>query len=368
MPKQAIDIDTDAVSTLLGGLWRRTYASGHDRGGSTFVFSEEKTAGDVIILKSERTCTEARPVFVPGIGRMYLYSYLSDPAFPGLRRFLSDYRDVHVVRYRPGKRVVLSAWHPEYGEVMIKTIARGIVGVVARMNAVWQVRADLEFAVAKPVAWSWAINTVVQQRLPGKPLALHSPDIDPGQVSKLASAIRSLHECDARFPQQFGTAEQQCRSHRYARIIKRCVAGSRSAVNNVLVRLDQLEEKMAKNPDEYRPLHGSLHSKQWLIDGHRLALVDFDRAAMGHPELDAATLIAEFDYEPDPWGRTVNESFLDAFMPCDLGTLLYYRVHKHLAKAFKASKSPDPVNAHAKTHRNLRRALALDPHTRGRIT
>lgn len=107
------------------------------------------------------------------------------------------------------------------------------------------------------------------------------------------------------------------------------------------------------------PIHGSLHSHQWLVNDDRLALIDFDRAAMGHAELDIATFLAELDYESFEYAAKISRAFLDGFEDFDLPTLAYYRAHKHLAKAFKASKTTNSNDAANKTRRNLVRAVSL---------
>lgn len=47
------------------------------------------------------------------------------------------------------------------------------------------------------------------------------------------------------------------------------------------------------------PVHGAPHQHQWLADGEQLGLIDFGRFALGDPELDLATLLAELADESD---------------------------------------------------------------------
>ena len=46
------------------------------------------------------------------------------------------------------------------------------------------------------------------------------------------------------------------------------------------------------------PVHGAPHQHQWLADGQRLGLIDFDRFALGDPELDLAVTLAVNRVQP----------------------------------------------------------------------
>jgi aminoglycoside phosphotransferase (APT) family kinase protein len=62
--------------------------------------------------------------------------------------------------------------------------------------------------------------------------------------------------------------------------------------------LAEIDRRHAAAPDRVaRPLHGAPHKGQWLADGDRLALVDFDRFGLGDPESDVAVFEAEMEYE-----------------------------------------------------------------------
>jgi hypothetical protein len=85
---------------------------------------------------------------------------------------------------------------------------------------------------------------------------------------------------------------------------------------------------------------------QWLADGERLGLVDFDRFCLGDPELDAATFVAEIDCE-DPattprevLGAAFLRGYADMAGPLEPDLLTAYLAHKRLAKAEKAARKP----------------------------
>jgi aminoglycoside phosphotransferase (APT) family kinase protein len=89
-----------------------------------------------------------------------------------------------------------------------------------------------------------------------------------------------------------------------------------------------------------RTIHGSPHPHQWLDHCGRLALVDFDRLSLGPIEIDAATFVAELDFEKGGL-RSEVAAFLAAYEKrvgvLDHRLLALYRAHKHFAKAFKAA-------------------------------
>jgi thiamine kinase-like enzyme len=101
-------------------------------------------------------------------------------------------------------------------------------------------------------------------------------------------------------------------------------------------------------------VHGALHTRQWLRKPDRLALVDFDRCAMGDAELDIATFLAEWDYESVPIGERVKSAFMAHINGKNVARIAFYRAHKHLSKAFKASRALK-TGAQAKVQRNLQR-------------
>ena len=76
-----------------------------------------------------------------------------------------------------------------------------------------------------------------------------------------------------------------------------------------------------------------------------MGLVDFDRICFGDPELDAATFIAEMDFEDHQAVpvEEINGLFLEAYQsvagPLDNDLLQAYRAHKRLAKALKAARA-----------------------------
>ena len=90
-----------------------------------------------------------------------------------------------------------------------------------------------------------------------------------------------------------------------------------------------------------RCIHGAPHAHQWLDNGDQLGLVDFDGFALGDPELDVATFMAEIDFEDGEKApiAAINQRFLAGYAavagPLDEQLLHAYRAHKRLSKALR---------------------------------
>lgn len=324
-----------------------------------FVFQRRGDPRDILVLRNDDVCPGASELQVPGYGEMFCHSFINDPALAGLQDILDRYDSCQVLRYRPGKRITIAATDRMHGPVIIKCVASGVADVYDRLRAVWEEQHDLDFTVGRPIDCFLDTNTFVQARVTGRPIELNSDEFDDALVSRMTGALSSLHHSRIDFSQQFDTGTQHQRSMRYARTIQARMPELVGIVDELGNELDNLRQRLQCQVDSSVPIHGSLHSHQWLRDGDQLALVDFDRAAMGHRELDIATFLAEFDYESPALGVAVNRVFLAGFDEYDSSALTYYRAHKHLGKAFKASKSSQTNTALAKTRRNLCRALQI---------
>ena len=284
---------------------------------------------------------------------------VDDPAFSGLTATLQHYDFYEVLRYRPGKRITIGAIDPEHGAVIVKYIAKGAQSILDCLTAVSSVYQELEFEVSRPISYAPESNHFVQERLAGDPVSVADLASSPTLVQKMAAATASLHRSAAVFDTSFEASSQRLRTERYLGLIESRFPDTGAEIAAIRGTLAELEDHINRRQAALVPVHGSLHSHQWLSYQGRLALVDFDRAAMGHPELDVATFLAEFDYESPAIASAVNPWFVAGIESLDARTLLFYRGHKHLAKAFKASKATDFDTASSKTRRNLNRCTCL---------
>ena len=361
MHAQTVDLDNDAMHHLLGGKWVRVFANCSANGKATFVFQNKTDRSDLVVMRTEEkdSAYNTQRIDVPGIGRMHFHRAVDDPALGGLQAILDEYAPYEIVRYRPGKRLTAIGEDKVHGPVVIKCVARGVGEIWEKHGILWAYRHQFRFFVSKPLKKYAIANTFVQTKLDGVPLQIERLSDARNVGAALANAIASMHHSDARFSSSFTVEDQQRRTARYVDKITERFPEYREIISALEVRLENLTSTLLARARIPSPIHGSLHSHQWLKSANGLALVDFDRVVMGDPELDAATFLAEWDYEPETLGKPIKQSFLEAFGSFDEMHLQFYRAHKHISKAFKAAKGSAEQVARYKCGRNLRRAEQL---------
>jgi len=350
---------TDHRSCVPGPQWLAEYSrttTGCDR---VYVYRHTDDRRRRLILRNDGAWPAGREVEVADMGTMRAYELLDDPALTAVREVLRGYPRYVVLRYRPGKRLTVAAEDPLLGPVIVKCIANGANPMFERLRELQRVRPELDFHASMPYARHRRETVFVQQRLHGvEPVFDHRAQ-SARLVRRMALALESLHRSAANFENVFDPADQRRRTERYAVSIRNKFPSLSGLVDSLSDRLAALEHRLSATPPPIVPIHGSLHSHQWLVDGGELALVDFDRAAMGHAELDIATFLAEWDYESGELSRSIRREFVRGFTAYDPTALVFYRAHKHFAKAFKAAKDIDMVRAGVKCRRNLENAHRL---------
>jgi aminoglycoside phosphotransferase (APT) family kinase protein len=175
----------------------------------------------------------------------------------------------------------------------------------------------------------------------------------------MGAAAAALTRSRLALPTSYDATTQLADSTRKVAELIRLVPGLGPAATRLLDELRALQAA-ARGPAP-RPIHGAPHAHQWLICGDRLGLVDFDRVALGDPERDAATFMAELDFED----RTtvgveeLNRAFLGGYEEVagalDPALLRAYRAHKRLAKALRTARALRP-DGDERAERHLARA------------
>src|SRR5262249_10581688 len=140
-------------------------------------------------------------------------------------------------------------------------------------------------------------------------------------------------------------AAQMAASIRCGKELCTRVRQTASYVSTMLGTLEQIHTSVRTR---CRPIHGDLDARQWLYDGRRLGLTDFDDFALGEPELDAATFLAELEFEVGPNDRIsrLKDAFLSGYEAAS------YLLNRHLLAAYLA---------HKRIYKALRLARALRP-------
>ena len=103
---------------------------------------------------------------------------------------------------------------------------------------------------------------------------------------------------------------------------------------------------------------------QWLIDEDRLGLVDFDRFALGEPEFDLSTFVAELDTEKALTRpvEAIESAMIEGYgargIEIDVARARLYRAHKRLSKVMRTAWSVR-ADAAQRAERHLRSAESL---------
>jgi len=263
---------------------------------------------------------------------------------PRLAGVLDELGDAGVVRYRPGKRCTLRGTTAD-GDRFVK-VGPGADCRHADGVALWRAAADrdLGFDVARPLGLDRTRRAVHQGVVTGSGImdVLLGGD---GHVcaGRLGIALGALATSAVRPTATAPPSTQQSRTRRAARRVVERIPALAVPVHRLVDELDACHGRLARRT--LVPVHGAPHAEQWLDGDGRLGLVDFDRFALGEPELDLATFLAELDAEPvaiEAIERSLVEGFRSSGTMLDPVRLDLYRRHKRLAKVTRTAWSLRP--------------------------
>lgn len=272
-----------------------------------------------------------------------------DPGLPGLAAVVAAVDRCEVVRYRPGRRCTLHV-RTARGWRWVKVLPGDeAAGVVATSSALWRAaRAGwLGFAVAEPDRLDGAAGAAWHHELAGRPV--EPLVLGPGAlpvVRRLGEALGRLGRAPLHPVARTGRADQLART---GRAVERAARALPPLAGELRARLAALAAAAGRLPPERSvPVHGAPHVHQWLLDGDRLGLVDFDRFALGEPELDLATFVAELRSERrlsvglGDVGAALCAGYEATGAPVDPAVLDWYRAHKLLSKVTRAAWAVRP--------------------------
>jgi hypothetical protein len=269
---------------------------------------------------------------------------------PLLTRHLADLRsrpqaDVRVLRYRPHKRCLLlyaakgAAGRREVIGKVYKQAPRA-AEAAGRQRILRNETADSGLVIPEPLAVLPALNLLLMERLPGRPMndVLRVGPRD-GQEQFLARraavALSILHSLRPGHGEVHSLADELGR-------IRRRVDELQLVAPVLVARMTALLDRIASEADRNgspRPslLHGDFKPSQLLVDRGHLAVLDLDRAWLGDPALDVGNFKAQCRKEAILTGRDalrgLARPFLDEYgrrAPTD-GLALRARLFETLA-------------------------------------
>lgn len=319
----------DPFPALLGDAeaWQRSYGRIDSKGRTVLLYDRRGAQPDTCAVMLANGAHETA-----GIGAFTIAHWSDDPQLPALHDVAQRWPDAVPVRYRPGKRCTL--FLPRGGGLFIKALAddRG-AGIADDARLLWQAhrKGGLDFRVARPLGWFFGAKLLVQHKLAGTGLASRLRERDGATLARrMGAANASLALAELQPARRYDYQWQLQRTGKYARRMGKRLP----AAVPLLARIMAALAKVTPGPAD-RPIHGAPHLHQWLMDDTgALALVDFDRFGLGDPELDAATFLAEADFEDGFTG--IGAAYVAGFAgayPLNPQLVEAYRLHKHVAKA-----------------------------------
>lgn len=297
------------------------------------------------------------------VGWLCLSRFPADTALPTLPALLAETPQAVVVRYRPQRRCTLRiATHGETLFAKIYPDERGAIVHHANL-ALWTEASQghLDFVVARPVCWDAQTCTLWQAAIAGHPVAARLLETQGTPLAeRMGRAAASLTISSLKPPEVFDAATQMQRSRRYAHELRQRLPQLGTLLDVLFERLTHCHARSAGRPQ--RPIHGALHAHQWLDDGKRLGLVDFDRLSWGDAELDVATFLGELAFEKTPYTAQIAAAFLAGYeamsAPLDHRLITTYRAHKYLAKALRTARAVRP-DADERAQRIVQQAVQI---------
>ena len=305
----------------------------------------------------------ARIVRAGAAGLLRVSCFLADPSLPTLGRALAAHGQATVVRYRPGRRCTIRV--DEAGRISFAKVYAD--GAAERAHAdgldLWRAagRGELGFLVAKSERFDPELRSVWHESVAGAPVKGQLRGPRGGELARrLGRAAGTLGRSSLRPRARRDRRMELARSRMRCAELERRVPALGNPARRLLAALDAAHAACNLTPP--RPIHGALHVSQWLENGAGVALLDYDSLALGDPELDAATFLADLDVENrdrvpvDRLGAAFVSGFVATAGPLDSRLLATYRAHRLLEKSLRVARALRP-DGDRKAERRLRMAI-----------
>ncbi len=323
------------------GRWRREYARYHPGEDPWSVCLFEGTAG--LLVRVDALLLPDSADFVHSVlGPLRIAQFPDDAALPSLGEVMAMLEWVQVVRYRPGKRCTLRGF-ASGSERFVKVIPGG-ERIYADALTLWSGyrAAAFSFVVAEPFGWHEPTDSFWQGVVPGRPIAQEVFGADGARISRRLGAALGELAASKLTPSVQNPIDEQLQ--RTTLSMSRA-AMALPALEQRLARVHaELEQRHARLPSRALvPIHGAPNVQRWLIQANRLGLTGFDRFALGDPESDLITFMAELDT-----GRALVQSvaeveaaWIEGFESkgprLDPQLTRLYRIHKRLSKVTRSA-------------------------------
>ena len=316
------------------GPWRREYARFHPGQDPWAVCLYQ--ANDGSLVRIEALLSAERASVVQGkTGPLRIAEFPDDAELPGLGEVMSMLESVQVVRYRPGQRCTLRGFAAG-GERFVQLIPGG-ERVYNEALSLWAAyrEGSLSLAVPEPYGWHAPTRSFWQGVVPGRAVL---PELLGPDGERFAHRIgAAMGEVAAsKLVPALGTPATEHLGHTV-----RSIARAELALPALAPRFAQVQTELERRHNLLPqraglPVHGAPNLRRWLMQGARLGLVSFDRFALGDPEFDLATLVAELETERSmvrqlsAMEAALSAGFEASGLRLDPARSNLYRIHKRL--------------------------------------
>lgn len=191
----------------------------------------------------------------------------------------------------------------------------------------------INFAVPKSIAWCKRTRAIWQEKFEGVGLTANCGGAKIAfEIGKGVADISKLEIAPPRF---FDRNEQLKDSREFAEKIEKFAPHLKMKIE----RFFSMSKNAELPAEKLAPIHGDMHLDQWLFDGKRLALLDFEDFSLGEVERDLASFIVQIESEYPNIGEEFIGSFLSGFHSKGFreneSLMRFYAAQKWLAKAAK---------------------------------
>ncbi|MFQ5715716.1 MAG: aminoglycoside phosphotransferase family protein [Nitrospinales bacterium] len=198
--------------------------------------------------------------------------------------------NLHPLQYKPERRYVVRLDTPKGPQAVLKFCRHRVFS--ESLTAAKAFKSQGALRVPQCLGFSRLQNCLVFEWLPGRPLkkVLHRD---------LQSAVPLVKNSGAALAELHGqkVAGLACLEENSSIESVAVEAGKLGLFSPALkVKIERLENaiiaRLAEQPPIRRPIHGSFHLSQVLVDNNKLGVIDFDDSVLGDPRQDLGRFIA----------------------------------------------------------------------------
>ncbi len=211
---------------------------------------------------------------------------------------------------------------------------------------------DGALSVAEPLGYDPEARILVQAAVPGVPLLTQAEgDRFMAAVGVAARGLAALHVAAARL-ERTRTPASMLRSYAGG------AAGLGSIDANAGGRLDRCVARLRDtmptlSGTAQRLIHGDFSLNQMLVDGGRVAIIDFDQVCLGDPYMDLGSFLARTEtmvfegHLTEATAQSATAAFLHDYeaagaLPLDAGRLDWYKAAGFIARALSSGSGLKP--------------------------